>query len=162
MLFMGEEYSEPAPFLYCVSHSDPDLVTAVSAGRKEEFRAFKDQGEPPVPHQENTFLRSKLNQALVSEGHHRVMHSFYAELIYLRTAHNAFRPTAAGSWTVQCHSRERVVEWTLVGEDPCRVRVLLNFGQQGFRYSLEDKSRTLLDSASPRWAPEPRHDSTDA
>ncbi len=45
MLFMGEEYAEPNPFLYFVSHTDPDLVEAVRKGRKAEFAAFHALGE---------------------------------------------------------------------------------------------------------------------
>ena len=49
MLFMGEEYGERAPFLYFVSHSDPDLVEAVRTGRREEFASFGWAGEVPDP-----------------------------------------------------------------------------------------------------------------
>ncbi len=38
MLFMGEEYGEPARFQFFVSHTDPDLIEAVRNGRKQEFR----------------------------------------------------------------------------------------------------------------------------
>ncbi|MEJ2051114.1 MAG: malto-oligosyltrehalose trehalohydrolase, partial [Calditrichota bacterium] len=34
LLFMGQEYGEEAPFLYFVSHSDPDLIQAVREGRE--------------------------------------------------------------------------------------------------------------------------------
>ena len=37
LVFMGQEYGETRPFLYFVSHGDPDLVDAVRAGRREEF-----------------------------------------------------------------------------------------------------------------------------
>src|SRR5690349_24556369 len=40
MFFMGEEWSEPNPFLYFVSHTDPQLAEAVRKGRKKEFSAF--------------------------------------------------------------------------------------------------------------------------
>src|SRR5574341_367200 len=46
LLFMGEEYGEEAPFLYFVSHSDPDLIEAVRKGRKQEFTAFNWKGNP--------------------------------------------------------------------------------------------------------------------
>jgi maltooligosyltrehalose trehalohydrolase len=60
MLFMGEEYGETAPWQYFTSHSDADLIEAVRRGRREEFEEFDWQGEPPDPHDEATFLRSKL------------------------------------------------------------------------------------------------------
>ncbi|WP_374166587.1 hypothetical protein [Arcticibacter sp. MXS-1] len=49
MLFMGEEWVEPHPFLYFVSHTDPQLADAVRKGRKEEFKAFHNQGRPLTP-----------------------------------------------------------------------------------------------------------------
>jgi len=60
LLFMGEEYGETAPFPYFVSHSDEHLVEAVRRGRREEFAAFADQGTPPDPQDEATFLSGKL------------------------------------------------------------------------------------------------------
>jgi maltooligosyltrehalose trehalohydrolase len=84
LLFMGEEYGEPAPFQYFISHSDPDLVEAVRQGRKEEFRAFQWKGEPPDPQAEETFLRCQLNHELRRVGRHRILLEFYRELIGLR------------------------------------------------------------------------------
>lgn len=84
LLFMGEEYGETAPFLYFVSHSDPDLVEAVRRGRKNEFAAFAWEGEPPDPQAEETFLRSKLNLDLRSKDKHRTLLSYYRELFRLR------------------------------------------------------------------------------
>ena len=49
MLFMGEEYGETAPFLYFVSHTDPELVAAVRDGRAAEFAAFGWEGDFPDP-----------------------------------------------------------------------------------------------------------------
>lgn len=47
LLFMGEEYGEPAPFQYFVDFTDPGLVEAVRAGRKEEFR-MAGGDDPPT------------------------------------------------------------------------------------------------------------------
>ena len=38
MLFMGEEYAEPAPFPFFVDHDDPGLLEATRQGRRREFR----------------------------------------------------------------------------------------------------------------------------
>ncbi len=84
LLFMGEEYGEGAPFLYFVSHSDPDLIEAVRRGRKDEFAAFAWQGEPPDPQAEETFLRSKLNLDLRRNDEHRTLLSYYRKLLRLR------------------------------------------------------------------------------
>lgn len=84
MLFMGEEYSEPNPFLYFVSHTDPELAEAVRKGRKEEFEAFHASGEAPDPVDEATFNQSKLQWHLVKENKHQVMFNYYKHLISLR------------------------------------------------------------------------------
>jgi maltooligosyltrehalose trehalohydrolase len=84
MLFMGEEWSEPNPFLYFVSHTDPELAAAVRKGRKEEFAAFHIQGEAPDPVIEETFRRSKLQWQLLEEERHQTMFGYYKRLIALR------------------------------------------------------------------------------
>ncbi len=84
LLFMGEEYGETAPFLYFVSHEDPDLAKAVSEGRKSEFADFAWEGEIPDPQAEETFQRSKLQWNLRNEGEHKALLDFYRELLSLR------------------------------------------------------------------------------
>jgi maltooligosyltrehalose trehalohydrolase len=84
LLFMGEEYAEPAPFQYFVSHGDPALIEAVRRGRKEEFANFDWTGNVPDPQGESTFLGSKLNWDLHNEGRHRILWDFYKELLRLR------------------------------------------------------------------------------
>jgi maltooligosyltrehalose trehalohydrolase len=84
LLFMGEEYAEPAPFQYFVSHGDPGLIEAVRKGRKEEFRAFSWDGEPPDPQDEETFLRSRLQWERRGSGGHGRMLAYYRKLLALR------------------------------------------------------------------------------
>jgi maltooligosyltrehalose trehalohydrolase len=84
LLFMGEEYGETAPFLYFVSHLDPDLIEAVRKGRLEEFADFRWMGDPPDPNAEETFQRSKLQHGLKLKGEHKVLLGFYRELLRLR------------------------------------------------------------------------------
>src|SRR5579885_155483 len=61
LLFLGEEYGEPAPFQYFTSHGDPGLVEAVRRGRREEFASFGWQEAVPDPQDEQTYQRSHLN-----------------------------------------------------------------------------------------------------
>jgi maltooligosyltrehalose trehalohydrolase len=84
LIFMGEEYGETAPFQYFTSHSDAGLIEAIRRGRGEEFADFLWQGEPPDPQDETTFLSTKLNHDLRHEGQHRILWSFYKELIQVR------------------------------------------------------------------------------
>jgi maltooligosyltrehalose trehalohydrolase len=82
LLFMGEEYGETAPFLYFISHSDPELVEAVRRGRREEFSAFPWEGEIPDPQSERPFA-FQIKPA-PSERGHRILREFYRKLIRLR------------------------------------------------------------------------------
>jgi maltooligosyltrehalose trehalohydrolase len=85
MLYMGEEYADPAPFRYFVSHTEPDLIEAVRTGRREEFAAFAWQGEAPDPQAESTFEVSKVDVALAAAGgEHTALFTCYRELIALR------------------------------------------------------------------------------
>ena len=85
MLFMGEEYADPAPFPYFVSHTEPELVEAVRSGRAEEFADFAWQGETPDPQAEATFGSATLDVSLArSGGSHTALFGLYRELIALR------------------------------------------------------------------------------
>jgi maltooligosyltrehalose trehalohydrolase len=84
LLFMGEEYGEPAPFQYFTSHSDGGLIEAIRNGRREEFAAFAWSGEPPDPQAESTFAASRLNWDLRGQSPNRQLLAFYRELLSLR------------------------------------------------------------------------------
>ena len=85
MLFMGEEYAEPAPFQYFVSHTEPALIEGVRTGRRAEFVYFADQGEAPDPQDPATFERSKLDRSLAAQpGRHATTFALYRHLIRLR------------------------------------------------------------------------------
>jgi maltooligosyltrehalose trehalohydrolase len=84
LIFMGEEYGEPAPFQYFVSHSDSRLIQAVRKGRMEEFESLDGSSQVPDPQSDETFLRSKLNWSLHHDSQHKVLRDFYRELFRLR------------------------------------------------------------------------------
>ena len=85
LLFMGEEYNDPAPFPYFISHSDPTLIEAVRTGRAKEFAAFGWAAPPPDPQDEKTFAAARLNHALHRQaGPHRDLFEFYRALLRLR------------------------------------------------------------------------------
>jgi maltooligosyltrehalose trehalohydrolase len=86
MLFMGEEYGETAPFQYFTSHGDEELIEAVRKGRAEEFDDFDWEGEPPDPHDEQTFHRSKLTREEQSG-----LRDLYRDLFRLRREIAALR-----------------------------------------------------------------------
>lgn len=153
LLFMGEEYGEEAPFLYFISHSDPDLVEAVKKGRKEEFRAFVEKGEPPDPASAETFLRSKITLGEKSMGRHAVLYRFYRELIAMRKDIPALSVPEKRSLRVGAREKDRLVRverWKGGNSALC----IFNFNETGVRVSFPGKGavwRKLLDSADRVW-----------
>ncbi|MFG2054695.1 malto-oligosyltrehalose trehalohydrolase [Micromonospora sp. NPDC048930] len=85
MLFMGEEWAASTPWQFFTSHPEPELATAVVAGRKREFGAHGwPPGEVPDPQDPQTFVRSRLDWAELDKPEHREMYDFYRRLIALR------------------------------------------------------------------------------
>ena len=78
LLFMGEEYDEPAPFRFFTDHLDPSIADATREGRKREFASFTafSGAEPPDPQSVETFESSKLTDG--------ARDALYAELLELR------------------------------------------------------------------------------
>jgi maltooligosyltrehalose trehalohydrolase len=63
LLFMGEEYGEPAPFQFFSDHIDRQIAQATREGRRQEFASFAQfGGEIPDPQDITTFERSKLTR----------------------------------------------------------------------------------------------------
>jgi maltooligosyltrehalose trehalohydrolase len=80
MLFMGEEYGEPAPFQFFCDHIDPEIAEATRRGRRAEFAAFASFGhEVPDPMDPATFADSKLTRESDPE-----LAELYRRLIALR------------------------------------------------------------------------------
>ena len=110
LLFMGEEYGDPAPFAYFISHTDTDLVEAVRKGRREEFNAFRWKGEPPDPQSPETFRQSKLSQGLRKQpGRHAALQSCYRELIALRKGLPALARLHRHGMTVTANGETRLL-----------------------------------------------------
>jgi len=84
LIFMGEEYGETSPFQYFVSHQDPNLIEAVRQGRKNEFKTFCWNEDPPDPQDPATFARSKLHWEIQEREPHRQLRDFYTELLRIR------------------------------------------------------------------------------
>jgi maltooligosyltrehalose trehalohydrolase len=153
MLFMGEEWSEPAPFLYFVSHTDPALAEAVRKGRKDEFAAFHAEGEAPDPMAEETFLGSKLQWNLIEKGAHKTMLDYYKALIHIRKSHPALRLPDRHSVRVD----ENTAGGVLILQrttGTSQVQCLMNFSKEPQTVTLSKcigEWHVLLDSAHPRW-----------
>lgn len=158
LLFMGEEYGETAPFQFFTSHGDEALIEAVRRGRREEFAAFAWEGEVPDPHDEATFLRSKLTHRERAAGAHRSLWEFYRALLRLRREHPALAhldlaalcadvDEAARTLTLhRWHGDHHALACFNYGDEP-RAASFNGRGQRG----RADAWRVLLDSADPRW-----------
>ncbi len=153
LLFMGEEYGEPAPFQYFISHTDPDLVEAVRNGRREEFASFGWDTAPPDPQDENTFLRAKLNHQLRREGSFRVLWEFYNRLIRLRRELAPLARLSKDGYEVQGFEPQRVLalrRWA----GPEEAFTIFNFSEVQSEVTapgLRGRWTKILDSADNRW-----------
>jgi maltooligosyltrehalose trehalohydrolase len=158
LLFMGEEYGEPAPFLYFVSHSDPDLIETVRHGRNEELSDFHWQGEAPDPQAFETFERSRLDLSLRETGTHRLLEAFYRELLHLRSSLPALAHLAKDSVTATPLDDSRVLLVRREEPGPAvsnEVLILLGFANEGSDPASirlpAGAWRKVLDSADERW-----------
>jgi maltooligosyltrehalose trehalohydrolase len=153
MLFMGEEWGETNPFLYFVSHTDPDLAEAVRKGRKEEFAAFHAKGEAPDPMEEKTFLQSKLQWQLREEQPHSVLLEYYREWIRMRKTQTALKSFDRKQIHVEVNSAQSVIvihRWSESQQLIC----WMNFSKKQqvvMPPSHVQHWQKLLDSAAPRW-----------
>ena len=152
MLFMGEEWSEPNPFLYFVSHTDRELAEAVRKGRKQEFAAFHAQGETPDPMAESTFENSKLQWQMLGEEKHQVMFRYYQQLIRLRKAHPVLSRLDRDSIEVTFDDQKRMLairRW----HQQKQLRCFLNFSEESAAVILPDGNnwQCRMNSADPQW-----------
>lgn len=153
LLFMGEEYGDPAPFPYFVSHSDPELIEAVRNGRREEFAAFEWSGEPPDPQDEATFQSARLSRGVKTDEPHRTLLAWYRELIELRKTEPVLRPFAERRITR--FDKERVLMTERFHRHPPSESVVLcHFGVAPVTVEVSLRKgtwRKLLDSADKRF-----------
>jgi maltooligosyltrehalose trehalohydrolase len=84
LLFMGQEYGDPAPFQYFISHGDPALLEAIQRGRREEFASFGWSDDAPDPASPATLERCILQPELAESGRHAVLQRLYRHLLKLR------------------------------------------------------------------------------
>ncbi|WP_407429096.1 malto-oligosyltrehalose trehalohydrolase [Arcticibacter sp.] len=153
MLFMGEEWSETNPFLYFVSHTDPQLAEAVRKGRKAEFADFHASGEAPDPMSTDTFENSRLQWNLLNEPAHQAMFMYYKALIDLRKQHPVFKKADRKNLEVTFHEEQNTLMLHRWQENEHAV-CLLNFSDSIRQISLPDLERswtTLLFSGDKKW-----------
>jgi len=123
LLFMGQEYDESAPFQFFADFQDPALKTAVSEGRRSEFKDF-DFKDVPDPEDPATFERSKLTWA--DGPQNREMLDWYKRLLELRKQY-----VTPGERSANCTSRDGILAISVpAGESRIRVEAALRPGAQ--------------------------------
>lgn len=153
LLFMGEEYAETAPFPYFVSHTDPELITAVREGRKREFAAFHAEQEPPDPQAVETFLQAKLRHQLRDEGQHRTLWRFYQHLLTVRRQAAPYQTTPR-PWPIVEMDRVAhtlVVRWEDVTPAACLALCFADQPQTVHLNLPDGLWHIRVDSAAETW-----------
>jgi maltooligosyltrehalose trehalohydrolase len=152
LLFMGEEYGEEAPFLYFVSHTDPDLVKAVREGRKKEFSAFHLEGEYKDPESHDTFHESQLKWNW-QEGKHKVMRELYQHLIQLRQSIPALKNLDRKNLEASAIEQDKLLflhRWN----DESKIFCIMNFNDKdvNFNPTLPNGNwQKILDTSESKW-----------
>lgn len=148
MLFMGDEYGDPAPFPYFVDHGDPDLVQAVRDGRRREFSGLDWSGEVADPADPATFEGAILDPSLARHGTHRALQAMCTQLLRLRRELPVL--TVADAHQVVATDGDAVVVRRSHGQ--VRATIVLNFAGTGHPMPpLDDGDRIAFDSDAPEW-----------
>jgi maltooligosyltrehalose trehalohydrolase len=153
LLFMGEEYGETAPFLFFISHSDPNLIKGVREGRKAEFRSFKWHEEPPDPQDIKTFMKSKINRDLMNRENHKVILELYKELISLRKQTPSLSNLDRECLDVRADEKKKTIfirRW----KGGNQALVVFNFNKSDIKagsINYENNWKKVLDSSDKRW-----------
>jgi maltooligosyltrehalose trehalohydrolase len=136
MLFMGEEYGEPAPFQFFSDHIDREIAEATRDGRRAEFAAFASFGEEiPDPQSPETFEHSKLTRQADP-----AIAELYAQLLRLR------RELSAGDVEViEFDERERWLRVTRGAHE-----LLCNFSHSPLRLPSQRSELRFSTNAQTR------------
>jgi malto-oligosyltrehalose trehalohydrolase len=117
LLFMGEEWAAPEPFLF-FTELGPDLGPSVAEGRRREFARFPEFASPavreriPDPQAPATHERSVLDWTRLAEPRHREWLDFHRTLLQLRA--QAIVPLLAGEPVP-------VTAWKAIGDTALEV-----------------------------------------
>ncbi|MEB3883893.1 malto-oligosyltrehalose trehalohydrolase [Lyngbya sp. CCY1209] len=153
LLFMGEEYGETRPFLYFISHTDPDLVEAVRKGRKAEFEEFHAVGEPPDAQSPETFKRCILNWEERNQGKYGALLAFYKRLIALRSEIPAIKSSDRDRQKIASSEADKLISFHRWTQDS-QIFGILNFNSESVGYQFDPEGGTWqkrIDSADSEW-----------
>lgn len=151
MLFMGQEYADPAPFQYFVSHTEQAVIDGTREGRAREFAYLEqDAGRAtPDPQDEATFRRSRLDRRLRSAPAHAAVEECHRALLTARREIAAIASPMAGEPLPRLHGPG--IAWSREGPDGSRVLVVVNPADTTLGVTLDGEHTgdwlLLLDTA---------------
>ena len=134
LLFMGQEWAAPVPFLYFSSHHD-ELAEAVRQGRRQEFARFAAFADPekrariPDPNHPDSFAASIPDPARISQEEHGAWFDFHRSLLALRR--HEITPYMAGATALAAEAIGPAAvraSWRLHGGS--KLTVLANLGPE--------------------------------
>jgi maltooligosyltrehalose trehalohydrolase len=149
LLFMGEEYNEPNPFLYFTSHSDKDLQQLVKEGRSREFKDLIG-ADVPDPQSEDVFDRSKITFDI--SGERKLIIGFYRELIRLKKTHPVWKSFDRSNTNASSGSEKSII--FVKKSNGYQLIALMNFNSHPVQFDLPESGRkfiTLINSADLKW-----------
>jgi maltooligosyltrehalose trehalohydrolase len=167
LLFMGEEYGDPSPFLYFVDHGEAELLEAVREGRKLEFSDFHEGEETPDPGSPEVFKACVLNwpsaeqtpssqnpleQNALGYKQQRVLREFYRQLIVLRKRCLIMTPSYPEDMVVEHTAHTLYYQRKMPSGD---LLCLMNFGAQPEKIELLLGNQTWqqkISSADAQWS----------
>jgi len=153
LIFMGEEYWETSPFLYFVSHTDPYLIKCVCEGRKNEFREFHLDGEPPDPGIYETFFKSTLKWDLKGIEKSEKMLDYYKRIMKIRKNHPVLQLNNRKNFNVSGDDAKKIVIITRWLEKD-RIFCIMNFGKAAQEIKISksiSRLNKIMDSSDVLW-----------
>ena len=154
MLFMGEEYAERNPFLYFVSHLDPELNEKVRLGREKEFIDFYENSEDKGfdPASPETFNRSALSWNINQNPEASAMFQYYKSFIELVKKDPVLKHPDKENINATCDGNLLILERWLAEH---HILCLMNFGKEDFQVkvpsSVNGHLERIMDSADKMW-----------
>ncbi|HEX8487510.1 MAG TPA: malto-oligosyltrehalose trehalohydrolase [Propionibacteriaceae bacterium] len=140
MIFMGEEWGASTPWQFFTSHPEPELGEKVAKGRLEEFAQMDwDASEVPNPQDPETFTRSKLDWAEVTDHEHADILALNRRLIELRRTYPDLTDPRFAAVSARYNEDQ---QWFAV--DRGNVTFVVNFGGHPVEVDLRRPVEVLL------------------
>jgi maltooligosyltrehalose trehalohydrolase len=149
LLFMGEEWAAPEPFLYFCDF-EPDLAARVREGRRREFarfETFRDGGRAadiPDPGAIETYTRSKLDWERLDEPRHARWLDHHRRLLTIRQRDITplIPKIRSGSCVEHAESGALHVDWQL--DDRSTLHLIANLGADPVPVARAPAGRVLF------------------